>query len=355
MLYLQYKGIFLKKKYMYLHVTYTCITFVLITQLFIFKNYFMQALARLYRSSDGKLIQTADDFVNSAERDEAQLEELGFDESDRLEIIEARNAFSDTHSDYFLMGAVMTATEVKNALRKELSHETRQITGLAKLHFGGQSGAYRRFESKELSKQTDNDFVRTCRGVARAVAFFATEMADEGYNATKLAAYTAKINSLDSAIDDQHEAIKIRDNAVNDRIVLGNHLYSLLVVLATKGKLCWIDVNEALYNDYIIYQSSHSPAQVVEGEVPGNGVVVSTSITDASANTVLEISNTGSVPITCFFAALPTDNSSAQQVVIPPNSTKSHPAIVLGYTQQSRRFNIVNDAPTMGSYRVAWE
>ena len=98
-------------------------------------------------------------------------------------------------------------------------------------------------------------------------------MADEGYNATKLAAYTAKINSLDSAIDDQHEAIKIRDNAVNDRIVLGNHLYSLLVVLATKGKLCWIDVNEALYNDYIIYQSSHSPAQVVEGEVPGNGAV----------------------------------------------------------------------------------
>ena len=315
----------------------------------------MQPIERLYRSSDGTLEQTADDLVNSAERDETALLELGFTEDDRNEIVAARQEFSDAPSDYFLMGAMMTATQTKNALRKQLSHDTRHITGLAKLHFGADSGAYRQFDNKEISRLSDNDFARACKGVVEAATMYAAEMAEEGFTAPKLAAYVALRQSFDDALDAQRRAIKNRDQAVTERITLGNNLYTLLVKLATKGKLCWIDVNEALYNDYIIYQSNHSPAQVVEGDVDGNGSVVSTSITDATENTVLEITNTGNVPLTCFFAALPTDNSSAQQVIIPPNSTETYPAPVLGYTPQTRRFNFVNDAPSMGSYRVAWE
>ena len=315
----------------------------------------MEAITRGYSMSDGTLDQTADDLINSAQRDEAALLELGFTPANVVEIQVARDAFTDTPNDAFLMGDMMIATQAKNALRKELSHNTRHITGLAKIRFGDNSGEYVKFDTKELSRQTDNDLVHACRGVLRATQAYATQLLADGITPLKITEYETLLASFDNAIDDQHEAIKNRDQSVVHRITLGNALYTLLTKLAAKGKLCWIDVNEALYNDYIIYNNPHHNGQVIEGSIAGDGAVLSTSIQDATETTVLEISNTGNVPFTCFFAALPTDSSSAQQEEIPPNSSKNYSAAALGYTAQSPRFNIVNESTNVGSYKVVWE
>ena len=304
--------------------------------------------------SDGTLDQTADDIVNSAERDAAALADLGITPLVIQAVKDARTAFADTPNDAFLMGDMMNATQAKNALRKDLSHSTRHITGLAKIRFGEASGTYAKFDNKELSRQTDNDLVRTCRGVLRATNAYAAELLADGITPTKITEYETLLANFDNAIDDQQEAIKNRDQSVRERIALGNALYALVVNLAAKGKLCWIDVNEALYNDYVIYNSSGSHSQVTEGDINGGGAVVSTSIQDATETTVLDITNTGNVPLTCFFAALPTDAQGAQEVTIAPNSNQSFPAAALGYSLQTPRFNIRNDAPNGGSYRVSW-
>lgn len=90
-------------------------------------------------------------------------------------------------------------------------------------------------------------------------------------------------------------------------------------------------------------------------QITGGGTVVSTSITDATASTVLEITNTRNVPLTCFFAALPTDGSAPQEVMIAPNATETYLAAALGYSAKAARFNIVNNAMNVGSYRIAWQ
>lgn len=315
----------------------------------------MEQATRLYRMSDGTLEQTTDNLVDSAERDAVPLLELGVTAATILEITAARTAFSAMPGDAFLMGAMMIGTQAKNALRKELTHSTRHITGLAQFRFGEQSGEYVQFGTKELSRQTDNDLVHVCRDVLHATQTYAAQLLDDGITPIKITAYQTLITDFDNAIDTQRRAIKNRDQSVVQRIGLGNALYTLITKLAGKGKLCWIDVNEALYNDYVIYNNPQSTGQVIEGDIAGNGAVVSTSIQDASNTTVLEITNTGNVPFTCFFAALPTDTTAPQEMEIPPNSTQTFPATALGYSVQSPRFNIVNNAPSIGSYRVVWE
>lgn len=313
---------------------------------------------RDYKMGDGTLIQTADDFKNSATRDLAQLSDYNIDAAWINTFETARDAFSDKPTDVELMGLMMYATQQKNEARLLLLEEIRQVVGRARLVFSENDGRYRAFGTEDLSNQTDNDLVRTGRRVVRMGTNFLGDLAAKGLTQAILDNLLVLTNDFDVKIDVQGDKVKERDIAVDERIKLGNELYALLVELGDVGKLYWSSKNEAYYNDYVIYKSpGQAPPQFeTEGEVlPGQ--IVSASVTGVSENTVFQLQNTGAALLEFYFALSPVEPSGTVLFVVPPNNELTVSAQDLGYNveQGYTYLNVKNSEMVPSGYKILWE
>ena len=309
---------------------------------------------RRYRMSDARLVQLTDSVRQSAQRDAAELIAYGVTAATITALEAARDAFADNPTDEELSGDLVIATQAKNAEKTELQRQVRQISDRARIKFGEADGRFRKFGVELLTRQGDDELVRTAKRVVRVATGLLPELTSEGLTAIMIAELGASADTFDNLVDAQDEAFKNRDIAVDERISLGNTLYDLLVNLAAKGKLCWEDVNEAKYNDYILTASSSPATQVTEGNVAAQSVV-STSVTGVSTATVLTLRNTGNVPLSFYFAVLPTDPTGPSPITVAPNESVTRNAIELGYSEQASRFNVNNEQEAPGSYRIEWE
>jgi hypothetical protein len=70
---------------------------------------------------------------------------------------------------------------------------------------------------------------------------------------------------------------------------------------------------------------------------------------------VLTLRNTGNVPISFYFAVLPTDPTGPSPITVAPNESVTRNAIELGYSEQYNRLNVNNEQEAPGSYRIEWE
>lgn len=308
---------------------------------------------RRYRLSDARIIQLSDSVRQSAQRDATELADYGVTPDTITDLVAAREAFADNPTDEELSGDMVIATQAKNAEKALLQRHIRQIADRARIKFGENDGRFRKFGVDMLSRMGDDELVRTAKRVVRVATSLLPQLASEGLTAAMIADLGTSGTSFDELVDAQDEAIKVRDIAVDERIRLGNSLYDLLVNLAAKGKLCWEDVNEAKYNDYILTTSPSTDTQTVEGNIAAQ-TVVNASVTGVSAATVLTIRNTGNVPLSFYFALLPTDPSGSNMATVAPNEEISRIATELGYSEQQSRFNINNEQEAPGSYRVEW-
>ena len=309
---------------------------------------------RRYRMSDARLVQLTDSVRQSAQRDAAELLNYGVTAATITALEAARDAFADNPTDEELSGDLVIATQAKNAQKLELQRQVRQISDRARIKFGEADGRFRKFGVELLTRQGDDELIRTAKRVVRVATGLLPELTSEGLTAIMIAELGATADTFDNLVDAQDEAFKNRDIAVDERISLGNTLYDLLVNLAAKGKLCWEDVNEAKYNDYILTASSSPATQVTEGNVAAQSVV-STSVTGVSTATVLTLRNTGNVPLSFYFAVLPTDPTGPSPITVAPNESVTRNAIELGYSEQASRFNVNNEQEAPGSYRIEWE
>ena len=309
---------------------------------------------RRYRMSDARLVQLTDSVRQSAQRDAAELLNYGVTAATITALEAARDAFADNPTDEELSGDLVIATQAKNAQKLELQRQVRQISDRARIKFGEADGRFRKFGVELLTRQGDDELIRTARRVVRVATSLLPELSSEGLTATMISDLGAAADSFDNLVDAQDDAIKNRDIAVDERIGLGNALYDLLVNLAAKGKLCWEDVNEAKYNDYVLSASASPATQVTEGNVAAQ-TVVSTSVTGVSTATVFTLRNTGNVPISFYFALLPTDPTGPSPITVAPNESVTRNAIELGYSEQYNRLNVNNEQEAPGSYRIEWE
>lgn len=313
--------------------------------------------SRNYKMSDANLVQLSDSIHNTANRDITELGDYGVDAGTLTTLMAARDVFSDNPTDEELSADMVIATQNKNAERENLRISIRQIADRARIKYGEQDGKFRKFGVDLLSKQSDNDLVRTGRRVVRAATEYEADLATEGLTPIMITDLSTLTDTFDDLIDLQDAAIKERDVAVDVRIRLGNDLYALLTNLAAKGKLCWQDNNEAKYNDYVITSSSGgSTAEVVSGSVASNEVV-NASVTGITDTTTLRLENTGDAMLEFFFASSPTDDNGPMMISVPPHTSESHSAVALGYSEADGRdrFNVFNSDGMPGSYLISWE
>lgn len=317
-------------------------------------DFFAHPPLRGYKFADSYLPQLADDIKQSLERDATELADYGVTPTVVIELMAKRTAFAIMPSDNVLTGEMMIATQAKNEKHKELEVGIRRIADRVRLKFGEGHGIYMALSVALLSRQSSRELVNIGRDAVVTCTKHLAELASEGITAPLLATITTLTGELDDLIDGQRLAVKDRDLAVFFRITAGNDLYAMIVNLAGKGKSCWHGVNEAKYNDYVIYPSGESSnTQTVEGTVGGTSVV-NTSVANVDETTVITMKNTGTAPLHFFFAVNPTDTMGASEVVVAASETLTRTGLQLGYNPQANRFNVYNPDPQAGSYTVEW-
>lgn len=313
---------------------------------------------RIYKMSDALLNFLAGHVADSAERDAVEMLEYGVNHTTITNMLAARTAFNNYKQDIYYFSHVMMCTANKNNSRTEVLSQIKKISGRARNKFGENSAKYRMFDTKDISESTDNDLVRIAISVITAATELLPELTDSGLTQGKIDDLAAINTLFDSQINLKIKAIKVRDSATDERIRLGNELYSLIVNICDNGKLCWEQENEAKYNDYVIYKTSNTqkPQYQTSGTVSAESVV-NTTVSGIESNTEITLENTSNTPLHFFFAIEPTDTEAEKKIIIAPQSKQTLAASEIGYNEAKNltRLNVFNPSALSGSYSILWE
>lgn len=209
---------------------------------------------RNYKLADAVLKQKADEFLNLLDRD-IEFADRGYNAAAKTHFITLRDDVEVLPSDEKLESQKIELTATKDAARSALEKTMRTIFNMASNRFGSQSAQYRSFGNAEISRLPDAELVRVSKIMIIAANANLAEMATEGLTQAMIDSLTTKSEALDVAIDDVAKGISDRDIATEHRIETLNSLYNLVIKYAGIGQDIFYEVNEAKYNDYVIYET----------------------------------------------------------------------------------------------------
>jgi hypothetical protein len=218
-------------------------------------------LVRDYIFSDGFLKQKADDITGSVQRDSNEFATRGVTAATITAFQTSISSFDNTQTDKELQGAVSVTTDAKNAFASNLKTAVRTIRTMAENKLGLTNGLYRSFGFEGMDEMPDEQLYRLGKRVAREATAQLANLASEGLTGAMITNLTTENTSFDTAIDTQETAIKNRDIKTQDRIEKGNVVYKEVVRLCNTGKDIWATVDEAKYNDYVIYDTPSGEPQ----------------------------------------------------------------------------------------------
>ncbi len=210
---------------------------------------------RQFNFDEGKLLIKCESTLDVALRDKDQLLQIGFTNDKRLVFQSQLDAFKLIPSDVFMLGQKTFCTQQKDAARLAVEKNLRTIITIVGKFFGTTSGKYKQLGGGNIALLTDEQLLRYSRNASKTATSLLEELEPEGVTPAMIAALNAKNITFDTAINNQIMAIRQRDLITEERITKANELYRTLAKICTFGKNIWYSVNEAKYNDYIIYDA----------------------------------------------------------------------------------------------------
>jgi hypothetical protein len=99
----------------------------------------------------------------------------------------------------------------------------------------------------------DKTLLVTSRNIATKAQEYLSELSESGLTQAMVDDLTSKNQEFENAIVAKKDKVAERDVATANRIRKGNEIYDLMVKYCEFGKDIWYTVDEARYNDYIIY------------------------------------------------------------------------------------------------------
>ncbi len=210
---------------------------------------------REFGLDDSELLIKCESTIVVALRDKDQLLEVGFTNDKRLAFQAQLDALKLVSTDDFMLGQQITRTQEKDNARLAVEKSLRTILTIAGSFYGTNSGKFRQFGTANIGRLSDDHLMRYARNALSTATALLTELQPEGVTPAMLTALTTKITAFDTAINNQITAIRQRDIITEERTNKANELYRTLAKVCTFGKNIWYGVNEAKYNDYIIYDS----------------------------------------------------------------------------------------------------
>jgi hypothetical protein len=228
-----------------------------------------------------ELNQRGDHIRYLYERDKDAFLSLGFSADFETQLQNGVDASKAIETDEYWKGILSMKRDLVKSTRKALLRSIDMYQLRLKLLLGGDSPEFKSFRFTGASKMKDDELVRYGRNLLQtAERFGETISLAEGMPAFT-EGLTEDCNDLDDAIDGVSQTIAQRDEASQKRASVGNELYAMITLVCDAGKRYWNGVNEAYYNDYVIYGSSTPlPQPEEEEETPADGDATDTTSGD---------------------------------------------------------------------------
>lgn len=240
----------------------------------------MLELRRNYKMSDSDLCMFTSNLITLMTRDSTEFAARGVDGADITALETLGNAFEIFPPDEYYLSAISGASETKVNTRTTCTLDIQKISGYFEQKWGEKNYRYKQLRIKGLQTMSDNNFLVSCRNVAAVADEYLLDLTDEGLTQTDIDTLTADAQTFEDNLNAIASARALRDEKANERTQKGNELYSYVAKYCKIGKLIWENVDEAKYNDYIIYPTVHSgltkpqnvAAEYVDGTPPVNHV-----------------------------------------------------------------------------------
>ena len=194
--------------------------------------------------------------INFLHRDMVEFTRYGYTPGKADALDKQISNFEDFPTDEEYIGDVMIATEKKNALARELLQTIRTMMLHVQNKFGRRSPYYKKFGVSALSQMTNEVLLKTARRVARVSTMHQEELKKEGLSGAHIKELKEKATVFEEWMEVQDDAIADREIGTMQRVSVANELYVEISKICETGKGIWKDVNEAKYNDYIIYNNA---------------------------------------------------------------------------------------------------
>jgi len=163
------------------------------------------------------------------------------------------NSFETFPPDSFYQADVSLAVDNKNATRDDLEIKVRDVVQCAEIKWGVGSPQYKKFGAGKMTVAGDKEFLVICRQVVTAATGYLTDLTPVGLTQAMIDAVSTGSQNFEDNLNAIRDAVEQRDLKTQERITDGNEIYSFVVTYCNIGKIIWDDVDEAKYNDYVIY------------------------------------------------------------------------------------------------------
>jgi hypothetical protein len=234
-----------------------------------------EEVKRIYSEADGAMIETTDNIISFGTRDNAELDPEGVTEARLDALVLKRDEFMEMEDDEEWKGLVGEKVEEKNEAAELCETKMHNIRRMAANIYGDGSAKYRRFRFEGINNIAEDKRPKAYLRVWRRATGALADLAPEGLTVTVLAEFKAAIDDFDAKLDVVDDTVADRDEATEERIILGNEIWTEVSKIANTGKDYWFDKSEAKYNDYVLTEGGvTAPAGVERFNLAPNEVVV---------------------------------------------------------------------------------
>lgn len=211
-----------------------------------------------YKMSNADLCMFTSNLITFMTRDSAEFAARGVDSTDITALETLSNAFEIFPPDEYYKSAVSGYVDTKNNTRDVCTADIQLISGYFEQKWGEKNFRYKQLRIKGIHIMSDNNFLVSCRNVAAVAEEYLSDLTAEGLTQTDIDALTANAQTFEDNLNSIASAIALRDEKAQERALKGNELYSYVSKYCKLGKIIWENVDEAKYNDYVIYPTVHS-------------------------------------------------------------------------------------------------
>lgn len=218
----------------------------------------MKESVRSYSMSDAELCLLASNFIVYMTRDATEFAARGVDSIAITAFETLGNAFEIFPTDEEYVGLITIEVTLKNNLRAEILEAIQSISGYFEQTWGLDSGQYKRLGIKNIHSASDAVFLVRAREVARIAGEYLADLTGIGLTQAMIDSLETKAQSFESKLNAINEKKALRDEKARERTEKGNELYSYVKQYSMIGKLIWENIDEAKFNDYVIYKTAGS-------------------------------------------------------------------------------------------------
>lgn len=206
-----------------------------------------------YQMKHSKFVGICMNVLDCMREDIAILEQHSITEEKIHEVEILFNQFKVLTSDYVQHNNKIGFTKDVAAARKEVVAAIAKVRVHVKIAFGQDHEYYKEFQFDNIRRAGRNELPQRAKNVADTAAKYAAELSESGLQAADITRLQEKIAGYTAALHQVGGSVTARTEAVRERRLLGNEIYTKLAGMCKVAQLALQQAGSHRYKYYMIY------------------------------------------------------------------------------------------------------